>query len=64
MNDNKSGLMLRTVIPLRNATHGIRVAKAIQRMYAGVSDIVNATDRTTVLKYQEIRSIELGESQD
>jgi hypothetical protein len=57
-------LVLRTAIPLRSATHGIRVAQAIQRMYAGVSDIVSISDRRTVMGYREIRHIELTGAQD
>jgi hypothetical protein len=52
-------LVLRCAIPLRSATHGITVAKAINRLYSGVSDIVSVADRRTVLGHSEIEKIEV-----
>jgi len=60
-NKNTPNLMLRVAIPLRSASHGIRVAKAINRLYAGISDIVSTVDRKTVLGHSEITKIELSQ---
>jgi hypothetical protein len=54
-------LVLRCAIPLRSATHGICVAKAIGRLYSGVSDIVSVADRRTVLGHSEIEKIEVAQ---
>lgn len=54
-------MVLRCAIPLRDASHGIAVAKSLSRMYAGVSDIVNTSDRKTVLRHSEIERIELNQ---
>jgi hypothetical protein len=52
-------LVLRVAIPLRSASHGICVAQAISRLYAGVSEVVNMSDRRVVLAHGEIAKIEL-----
>ena len=56
---SKLNLMVRAAIPVRSAEHGIRVAQAIDRLYDGVSAVVNANDRSTLIDFAEIRRITL-----
>jgi hypothetical protein len=58
-NQKPSALVLRCAIPLRSASHGITVAQAISRLYDGVSEVVNLSDRRIVLAHSEIAKIEL-----
>jgi hypothetical protein len=60
MNQNKTpDLVLRVAIPLTSASHGIRIAQSISRLYSGVADIVSTSDRKVVLANREISRIEL-----
>jgi hypothetical protein len=54
-------LMLRSAIPLRNASHGIEIAQTLNRLYAGISSVVSVADHSTVLDYSEIRRIALAD---
>lgn len=63
---NKNNLMLRTAIPLRSTSHGIEVAKSLNRIYNAVSSVVSVDANganSTVLDFSEIRRIDLEDEE-
>jgi hypothetical protein len=57
-----NNLMLRVAVPIRSTSHGIEIAKSLNRMYNVVSSVVSVAasgENSTVLDYSEIRRIDL-----
>jgi hypothetical protein len=59
----KSEMYVRAVVPVRSASHGIRIAQTLNRLYSGVASVVSGVDHSTLIDFEEIRRIVLSEEQ-